>query len=301
MTLLIHPGFHKTGTTWLQQQFFADSRHFAMLFDHVEIDRLFIRPHDLEFDAQAAAHAVAARRAERPDTGIAVISSETLTGQLFTGARMSKVIADRLAQSCGGAKILLTVRAQRPITRSIYVQYLKRGGRLSIDEFLGYEPEPSYGWFNAGVLQFGRVAQHYADLFGPDAVLVLPQELLARDRKAYAGHIFRHATGADLPDDLAVDDRPREGVSPPASGMWLLRTANLFRAGPLSPNAVTSLSGVGQLLHRAAYRWTWGEKAAHKQLMDSISAHMAGKFGASNTVLQQYCPVDLRALGYEMD
>jgi hypothetical protein len=44
MPLLIHPGFHKTGTTWLQQQVFSDTRAFHMLFDHEEIDRLFIPP-----------------------------------------------------------------------------------------------------------------------------------------------------------------------------------------------------------------------------------------------------------------
>ena len=299
MPLLIHPGFHKTGTTWLQQQLFSDESAFNMLFSHEEIDRLFIRPHALSFSADEAARAVSAARSPEGSPLIDVISSETLSGEMFTGARLSAMVAKRLAQSCGEAKILLTVRSQLAVTRSIYIQYLKRGGRLSIERFLGYQPEPNYGWFNADVIHYGRLAQHYGALFGQENVLVLPQELMAKDRQAWLGHLFRFATGNEAPA-LAVDDRPREGVSPPASGMGLLRAANLFREGPLNPNAMTSLGWAGTLLHRAAYKWKLGDKAAQAHLKSVIAAHFSGQFGETNRLLQGYCPVDLSALGYEM-
>lgn len=300
MPLLIHPGFHKTGTTWLQQQVFSDTRAFHMLFDHEEIDRLFIRPHDLVFSAGDTAREVTAARSPANSPLIDVISSETLSGEMFTGSRLSNVVAQRLAETCGPAKILLTVRSQLAVTRSIYIQYLKRGGGLSIEDFLGYRPEPNYGWFNADVIHYGRLARRYGKLFGHDNVLVLPQELMAADRKAWLGHLFRFVTGGEAPDELSLDGRPREGVSPPASGMRLLRTANLFRAGPLSPNAIRPLGWLGTLLHRAAYKWKLGDAAAQKRLKDAISAHFAGQFGATNRLLQDYCPVDLAALGYEM-
>lgn len=300
MSLLIHPGFHKTGTTWLQQQLFSDRRYFHMMFDHEEVDRLFIRPHDLDFRADAVAKEVEARRGAADSPLIDVISSENLTGQPFAGSQMSRVIAQRLADTCGPAKILLTVRAQLPITRSLYQQYLKRGGRLTIEQFLSYEPEPNYAWFNESVLRFGQLAGAYGELFGDENVLVLPQELLARDRQAFLVHLFRFATGAEFGGDLAVDERPREGISPPASGMFLLRGGNLFCDGPLNPNAIRSLEWLGRLMHRAAYRWTVGERAAQDRLKRTISAHMTGKFGESNRVLQRYCPLDLAQLGYEM-
>ncbi len=300
MPLLIHPGYHKTGTTWLQQQLFSDSRYFNMMFDHEELDRLFIRPHDLDFRADAVAKEVEARRGVAGSPLIDVISSENLTGQPFTGSLMSLTIARRLADTSGPAKVLLTVRAQLPITRSLYQQYLKRGGRLTIDQFLSYEPEPNYAWFNESVLRFGQLARAYGELFGDENVLVLPQELLARDRQTWLGHLFRFVTGAEFGGDLAVDERPREGVSPPASGMFLLRAGNLFCDGPLNPNAVRSLEWLGSLMHRAAYRWTLGEKGAQERLKRAISAHMSGKFGETNRLLQRYCPVDLALLGYEM-
>lgn len=300
MTLLIHPGFHKTGTSWLQQQLFSDKRYFNSLFDHPEIDALFIRPHDLEFSADNAQQAIAEKRSGAGSQIVDVISSEMLSGEIFTGARLSKIVAQRLARSCGEAKVLFTVRSQLPITRSIYLQYLKRGGRMTIDEFLNHEPEPNYGWFNSSVIQFGRLAQCYGELFGEKNILVLPQELLSRDRFLFLSYLWRFSGGENVPDGLTNDDRPREGVSPPASGMPLLRTANLFRKGPLNPNAITSLNWLGDTLHRGAYHWRIGQKASQQKTVDTIKQNYAGKFAQSNKVLQRYCPVDLGELGYEI-
>lgn len=301
MPLLIHPGFHKTGTTWLQQQLFSDTRYFNMMFDHADIDRLFVSPHDLDFTADMARAAVDARRSAADSGQIDVLSSETLCGQMFYGSRLSRVTAQRLAESCGPAKILLTVRGQLSVTQSIYIQYLKRGGRLGIDDYLGYQPEPGYDWFNASVISYAKLAHCYGDLFGHENILVLPQELLAKDRQAWIGHLFRFIAGADFAGDLSIDGRPREGVSPPVSGIPLLRAANVFRAGPMNPNAIQSLGWLGRALNSAAYRWKLGDASARRRMRATIARHFSGKFGASNRALQGYCPVDLAHLGYEME
>jgi len=300
MPLLIHPGFHKTGTTWLQQQLFNDRNYFHSMFTHEEIDGLFVRPHDLEFSTKATLAAVDERRSKTGANTIDIISSEILSGLIFTGSRTNKSMAERLAASCGKAKILLTVRAQMPIVQSIYFQYIKRGGRLNIDDFLSYQPEPGYGWFNSSVIAFDQLASCYAELFGQENVMVLPQELLARDRPTYVDHIMRFAGGKGFGTDIKIEDRPREGVSPPASGVWLLRAGNLFKSGPMNPNAIRSLHGLGSALHSAAYRWTWGKNAAKIKMGAIIAQHLEGKYGESNRRLQTYCPVDLAGLGYEM-
>ena len=204
MSLLIHPGFHKTGTTWLQQQLFSDTGYFHSMFSHEEIYSLFVRPHDLEFCRDTAEKLVSERRSNDTNGGgkpiVDVISSEILSGLIFTGSHTSKIIAERLAECCGGAKILFTVRAQKPITRSIYFQYIKRGGRLDIEDFLTYRPEPGYGWFNPSVVAFDLLVRCYADLFGADNVLVLPQELLGRGDRLPARIGRRDLTGLDPAD-----------------------------------------------------------------------------------------------------
>lgn len=301
MTLLLHPGFHKTGTTWLQETVFAEGRLFRALLTHHEIDELLVRPHDLEFDEEAARTRIAGLR-ESIQSGITdVISSEILSGTMFSGSRECLRLAERLRSVIGEARILLTVRSQQSIMRSVYLQYVKRGGRLSIQDFIDYSPEPGYFWFNLRLLEFDRLAGAYAGLFGADNVLVLPQELLKTDRGAYLSHLFAFA---DIPEDgraVALDFGTERGVSPPASGIPLLRTANIFQPGPLNPEAPGFLSFIGRPLHRLAYRWRIGIEGAERALNTAIEARLSGRYAMANRRLQEYAPVDLAALGYEME
>ena len=148
MTLLVHPGFHKTGTSWLQKQLFSDARLFNKLFDHREIHDLMVKPHDLVFDAEGVRQAIDQRRSAPDNPVIDVISSETLCGSPFTGRRASAAIANRLAQTTGPAKVLITIREQGAMLKSTYLQYVKRGGRMSLADFVGYQPEPDYPTFD---------------------------------------------------------------------------------------------------------------------------------------------------------
>ncbi len=300
MTLLVHPGFHKTATSWLQSTVFAESRLFSSLLDHGEIDDLLVRPHEFNFDAEAAKSRIAALRADGKSGIVDVVSSEILSGNILLGSRDSAALAGRLAASCPGAKVLLTVRAQRPIMKSIYLQYIKRGGQLSIEEYLNFEPEPGYFWFDLRTLEFDRLAQLYADLFGSENVLVLPQELLARDRAHYLRLLCAHVGLEQSEAELELGAVSASGVSPPASGVALLRMSSPMRPGPFNPRSSGILDPLGNLLERAAYRWTWGKARADARMNDAVAAKLTGHFGASNARLQQYAPVDLAALGYEI-
>src|SRR5437667_12441685 len=94
--VLIHPGFHKTGTTFLQDDVFTDRRLFRVLWSHGEIDRFVVKPHDLDFDASTALHDLDARRRAASRGIVDVVSSEILCGQPFTGSRDSVTQARRL-------------------------------------------------------------------------------------------------------------------------------------------------------------------------------------------------------------
>lgn len=300
MTLLIHPGFHKTGTTWLQAVVFAEESLFQRVLDDAEVDRALLAPHDLEFAAEPARVTIRARLSGMDEGIVGVISHEDLSGNLFTGSRDSLVLADRLKSVCGEAKILLTVRNQPALTRSLYMQYVKRGGRQSLANFLQYQPEPSYFWFTPELLDYHAIAHAYGERFGHGNVLVLPQEALARDRQSFVAALLGFV-GIDprthQPDFSRVE---KAGVSPPASGVPILRLANLFRPSPLNPEAIRSLGLLGKALHALAYRASIGAARAEARMIALIKAQLAGRFGDSNARLQAYCPFDLSSLGYEL-
>jgi hypothetical protein len=300
MTLLLHPGFHKTATSWLQTTVFAEKRLFRSLMGHGEISDLLVAPHDFDFDA-AHAGAVIERLREGAQPGIVdVISSEILSGNIIMGSRDCVPLAARLAAACPPAKVLLTVRAQLPIMKSIYLQYIKRGGRLDIEEYLAFKPEPGYFWFDPGTLEFDRLVLAYAGHFGVDNVMVLPQELLARDRARYLRLLCEFVGLEESEAERELGRVSARGVSPPVSGIPILRIANMLRQSPLNPGSPSRLYGVGALIQSVGYRWTLGEAGAEKRIKQAIKDRLAGRYGASNRRLQAFAPVDLAALGYEM-
>src|SRR3546814_11024198 len=91
------------------------------------------------FDAEAAGREVSLRRSAGTKAAIDVISNENLVANPFFGARESKVFVQRLHAIAPEAKILLTVRRQAAAMRSLYQQYIKRGGSLSEAHFRSEE------------------------------------------------------------------------------------------------------------------------------------------------------------------
>ncbi|WP_370030251.1 hypothetical protein [Qipengyuania mesophila] len=300
MKLLLHPGFHKTGTTWLQSQFFSRSELFHALYTHQEIDDLIARPHDLDFDTERVRLEIQSRRSRSSGNRVDVISAEDLSGYPFNGGRDSKTNADRLYSVLDDVKVLLTVRSQKEMLQSFYMQYLQRGGRRKFTEFVEYNCEPGLFWFDLDHLDYSRLTNYYASLFGAENVLVLPQEYLKRSQTDYLRHLYHFASGEDLPDDFMISSRTPVNVSAPASGIPLLRLSNIFRRAPHNPEAVGSLSGIGNLLFRAGYHFSLKDRSARQRLAAMAAAYVEGRYEQGNCELQRFCPVDLVELGYPL-
>ncbi len=299
-SVLIHPGFHKTGTTFLQNRVFNDERVFRPLWSHGEIDRYVIRPHDLDFTPEPGREDVAIRRRPvRPDL-IDIVSSETLCGQPFTGSREAVMQARRLKAIFGDAKIVFTVRKQPSIIRAIYIQYLTMGGLLSPEAFFDRQARYGYFSFDPHVFEFHKLVEFYGELFGPENVLVLTQEELQRglDEFVQRLRVFSGVEGADIP--VPLGDKGREGVSPPPSGIPLLRMANRFRTVAVNAESPARLAMLGSLLVKVAYRQTWFFLDQGARLDMAIQNRFSGMFAESNGRLQLFAPYSLRALGYEM-
>ncbi|EAQ28215.1 hypothetical protein NAP1_11488 [Erythrobacter sp. NAP1] len=301
MTLLLHPGFHKTATSWLQSTVFAEKRLFRSLMTHEEIDDLLVRPHDFWFDAEQASADISALRSDPKPGVVDVISSEILSGNILLGSRDSAQLAKRLAATCDEAKVLLTVRAQKPMARSIYQQYVKRGGRLGIEEFLRFAPEPGYFWFDPATLEFHKVAEAYAAYFGRENVMVLPQELLVSNRPQYLRLMFDFVGLEESVAEHELAKAPASSISPPLSGAPLLRIANSIGQSPFNPRSRSRIAPLGKLIERVGYRWTLGEAKAKQRADAALDAELSNRFGKSNAILQRFCPVDLKKLRYEMD
>lgn len=297
-SILIHPGFHKTGTTFLQSEVFSYEPLFRLLWCHAEADRFVVRPHDLDFDPGVGRKAISALRASAVGDRIDVVSSETLSGNLFYGLRDNAALANRLKLIFGDAKILITVRKQSSIIKSTYMMYLDMGGTMTPEEFFDQRPPYNHFAFDASMFMFDRIVEHYASLFGAENVIVMPQEVLDRDIRLFLSTLCDFC-GVEAGDRIApLTDRPRRGVGAPPAGMRLLRYANRFRGGLVNPEMRSALAPLGRLLAKVARRSILpGDGGA--ELSGVIFRRFGGTYADSNRRLQAFSPFDLNSLGYE--
>ncbi len=136
--LLIHIGYHKTATTWLQKSLFENAEAgFARPISSHEAIMKLVGPNSFDFEAyQCGAVLLPKIKAAREQGLSPVLSTERLSGLPWYGGYDSKELSRRLAAVFPGARILIVIREQKSMLLSNYNQYIKHGGMWPIQQFL---------------------------------------------------------------------------------------------------------------------------------------------------------------------
>jgi len=298
--LLIHVGYHKTATTWLQSSFFPRHPDLSVVGQYPDLAGQLIYPDGLTFHADDArrffqpriAAAVAASK-------IPVLTTERLSGNPHSGGYDSKTIADRLHDAFPQASILIVVRRQVDMAVSMYKQYVRVGGICTLREYLFPPLDGRIPLFRLEFLEYHRLAEYYASLFGPERVRVMVYEQFCDDPTSFIG---------DLCDFLDI----RGGVSFPAhkrvneslsdSATRLKRRVNRWHGGdslfPVTP-PVPRLTGG---LFRAIQRFDRAilSRLPTTNLKDEAAGLIRDRFGASNRELARVFGLDLAQHGYDI-
>ena len=225
---VLHIGYHKTGTTWMQRVLFQPEFGFAQVTGHEEVSRHITAPHTFEFDAPATAAHFAQLIARVPEGTVPVISAEDLSGQPFYGGRRNVEFAHRLRALFPRARIVITIREQVKILVSVYMQYLSCSGTKPPEVFFRETEPPGYEAFSTVHFCYHHLVGLYRDLFGVDRVLVLTQEEMAGDLAGFIGKAV--AFSRAIPRVALPDRATREAVSNPEFICSVLRRINHFRA-----------------------------------------------------------------------
>ena len=217
---LIHIGYHKTGTTWLQRCLFCRADlGFVPLDEHRDIHQQIVFPHPLDYDPQRCRQYFQVRFEPIASQGkLPVLSAERLCGNPHSGGYDSKEIADRLAATFPEARILIVLREQKSIILSTYKQYVRAGGSASIRQYL-CPPERGRSrvpMFDFDHFKYDRLLSHYQRLFGKENVLAMPYEWFSNEPRDYVARIVSFA-GLQVPDallnDLPFQKKENEGLS----------------------------------------------------------------------------------------
>lgn len=278
MRPLVHIGFHKTASTWLQKQLFQPDMGFDPVLAQPDVDADIVTPHDLDFNPDAAL-----AKLKAPASGLVpVVSSENLTGHPFYGGRDSAALAWRLKEVFPDATILVVIRSQRTILPSLYMQYLRRGGLLPPEQFFEKPKGVNYPGFDHTHFCYDRLITLYQSLFA--RVHVETQEALATTPQAFANSIYA-AAGAP---PRTLEPRHLKRVSPSAdpSAITVLRLTNRLRRSTLNPAPALCIGTEGGAFDKAvlaAVRWMPNSRQLHRL----VNKKLAPLYSESNANLSR--------------
>lgn len=300
---LIHIGYHKTATTWMQRALFKKVYGYQQLATHEDVFEHIVRPHGLWFDPAPMQQLISAGIAELPEGAVPVISSELLCSNPFYGGIQSDKFAERLSVIAPDARILISIRAQMRILPSIYMQYLSRGGTMPPSLFFAERPELGYFAFDARHLEYDRLVAKYQALFGAENVHILTQESLKSDKEHVLNRLAEFC-GNQLYSGLSGNASKAQAVSYPEHAAPILRRINHIQKSTLNPAPVISLGRsprglyrvVGTALKRRPLSLLFGRS---RPVSHYVRQNFAGRYTASNARLAELTGGTLDLSGYE--
>jgi hypothetical protein len=300
---LFHVGYIKTATTYLQNTVFARPGTGLAQVDgqknRAHLVSRIVLADDYTFDAADLGRAFAELEAPlRVQGNLPVWSEEVLLGDPLVRRYDGSANLRRIAAAVPQARILITIREQRAMVMSMYREYIKQGGIAPLRDFIGTgREEPAFTpILRPEFLMFDRAVGAARAAFGPDKVLVLPQEMLLRDPQTYFLRL-----GAFL--DLEIPPPPPErrdnrGRSMPALrlGRFLNRFAQKSPLGRQASPAMRLRNRLVGMVERATPA-SWAN-ASEQEPKRMIAERYAGLFTESNRALAAMTGLPLGEYGY---
>ncbi len=307
MNLLIHIGYQKTGSTFLQRVVFKNHPN-VLLLNRKEIRKVFLDVGSLHFDRAIAAAWFAKATSQRgPQQDWIVISEEELSGNILSGGNggfLAKEVADRFAAVLPDARIGLFIRNQFDLIESTYRQYVKRGGSLGIRRFL-FNNGCRYRFplFDFEHFDYTKLIQYYLSLFGRERLFVFLQEDMKSDTPAFMRRFYSRL-GMPYHQVETSDTHRSANDRMTRYSLPLARIANRFYDQfPINRRVVLHIPFLYRVM-RTVGRWIDHPEFIKKRdrksslLGKDLRRLIGERYGASNTELAEILGVDLGAFGY---
>jgi hypothetical protein len=295
--LLIHIGYHKTGTTWLQTGIFQDkTAGFTTPWNSKQIREHFVFPTQFEFNPTRARDIFLRSLDDTEGYLIPVISDERLSGSPHSGGYDSALVADRLAEVFPEAFVLIVIREQKSAIYSIYQQYVRDGGAAPLKNYLNPRNPAEIPQFRFSHLEYHYLIQYYFKLFGKTNVLVLPYEWLSKTPDEFLDKIteFSGLNGVEI---SSSGTRYR---SFSAMTIALKRWANLL----LVRNSLNPAARLYVKDHERRFqtidRFSWSRLSKRLEVKERayIEETVGDRYAYSNRETSKLIKTDLKTFGY---
>jgi len=311
--MLIHIGFRKAASSFLQAHVFGDpDGPFGVISaKHPELFGIPVAD-ELPYDPETANQVFTNAREQTRQAGkFPVLSRERYAGRsshagpkLDTLSTRLETMA-RLKQLEPKAKILLVIREQLSAQLSTHNQYVKLGGKFPLRRY----SSPAYrkdGLDQRSHYLYHELIEAYYQAFGKDRVLVVPYELLKSDANVFVKQIT---------DFCGIAFWRRDWDKIPAANAGLNETANVLKR--MTNIAVDfwphdTKEGKGRLpwsVHRRIARivnmaTSRGFSGLNSRLRGRARAQLEAingdHFARSNRLTEQLTGLDLGQYGYRL-
>lgn len=299
---LIHVGFPKTASTWLQSNIFDNN---ALGFYSpwgkkctLAVDQLILGgPYN--FIANNAYQQFSNKFYTLKNL-TPVISDEILVGDPMLGKYWGKMVADRLYSVFPDARVVICIREQESYLLSAYREYVRGGGTFTLERFIGKGVNKIgfSGIIQKNFLEYDLVVKHYQSLFGKDNVQILPFELL----KVNAMEFVRKISLVEKINPVEVNTKSERA----AHKMLTVEFMRKFNHFLPPPDFSSSSQPVHKRLLDKAY--TLIDKMSsdkvnrdlQKANSEIISQFVANYYVESNRKLSYLVDFDLNEFGYKM-
>lgn len=212
---LIHIGYPKTGSTFLQKWFASHPRLAFRESGLAGFRDVYTLAHDIVTSGQPAIRVTSSERLSSPNANQADGLEDYASKVAMRD--MQAEVCRTLAAVFSNAMILIVTRGFRGMILSSYSQYVRTGGEADLPGF--FATLADHPW------DYDAVIAMYVRAFGAENVIVMPYELLRDDSDA-----FLRELSARLQLEPVLASRERVNVTlTPAELYWYPRFTRLVR------------------------------------------------------------------------
>lgn len=306
--ILIHIGYHKTGSTFLQDLVFSTEEYgFSSPWTVKDYFENIISVNPFTYKSSHARSFFMPKIESAWNCSLVpVLSCEALSGDPWKRGCNSgfnnKLVADRLAEAFPEGKILIVIRSQASMIFSLYRHSIRSFWSMSIEDYLeqsGVDNGLHYfqPLFRLEYLEYNWLIEYYQKLFSRENVLVLPYECLRLKNSDFLNKLESFA-GARLPSSLN-QTTVNQGYS--GFSVALKRWTNRLSPTCAQPNKTRYQKfNNSTFYHVNKIAPEWLGEIFDKRLRNSIESQLEGRYKESNRITAQLTGLDLKSYGYEV-
>jgi hypothetical protein len=228
---------------------------------------------------------------------------------MYCGGYDSEQIADRLARVFPNARILVIVREQRSMIRSLYNTMISWGMPHTLQRVLnppdiGLSPQ-----FNLAFLHYDRLVDYYRNRFGEDRLLVLPFEQFSQSPFEFVRSIsvFSGNTVATETELHTLPFRARKNAKKSLLNLkiqrWMNRVfvSSCFNySGWFADSSDRAWKRLEKCARREKRLPRFTSKWYERGFREQVERATDGQFAGSNRRLCEIIGLDLAKYGYQL-